>query len=95
MFTLELKAGAGGMLPAARLSFMAAVKGAAALSAVAVSSLDGELVWATYACSDVRSHHSALCIWPYYISSWRKCCFCLLAREVHEDFLVQDRAAGK
>ena len=60
MFTLELKAGAGGMLPAARLSFMAAAKGAAALSAVAVSSLDGELVWASYACSDVRPHNAAL-----------------------------------
>ena len=73
VFTLELKAGAGGMLPAARLSFMAAAKGAAALSAVAVSSLDGELVWASYACSDVRSHHAAHQSWRCKISLWCKC----------------------
>ena len=95
MFTLELKAGAGGMLPAARLSFMAAVKGAAALSAVAVSSLDGELAWASYACWNVRSHNAALFIWSPLLPSLCECCFCVLARKIHEDFLVPDRAAGK
>ena len=59
MFTLELKARGGGMLPAARLSFVAGAKGTAATSAVAVSSLDGELVWASYACPKVRSCSAA------------------------------------
>ncbi|KAK9826349.1 hypothetical protein WJX81_000804 [Elliptochloris bilobata] len=53
VFTLGLKARLGGMLPAARLSFMA--KGAAAQSAVAVSSCDGELVWANYASPEGRA----------------------------------------
>ena len=80
VFTLELKAGAGGMLPAARLSFMAAAKGAAALSAVAVSSLDGEVVWASYACSDVRSH---------------KCCPLILAMQIIAMMQVSLLLAGQ
>ena len=51
-FALALRARLGGALPAVRLSF--AAKGPAAQSAVAVSSREGELVWADYALQKAR-----------------------------------------
>lgn len=52
MFVLEVRARLGGVLPAVRLSF--AGKGTAAQSDVAISSREGELVWANYASPEVH-----------------------------------------